>query len=196
MFVMKTIRVAAAALLCTLLASPVLAQEIVDAAPSNLYAVAAGDAATPALAQLNDAADSANAAQKVELYKQLMEINGQSRNIRNVIGNTKATTLAIVIERSGQSALSAADGARYESIASSILGQTEATLINDIAVAQSASFSTDEIQQLIAANSSVAAAKYNAGKFTQSQSNTQQIQQYMVEAVIKIIKTFQESMAS
>ncbi|EGF92544.1 hypothetical protein ABI_09810 [Asticcacaulis biprosthecium C19] len=193
---MKTIRVVAAALLCSIFASPVLAQAIVDAAPSNLYAVAAGDVATPALAQLNDAADSANAQQKVDLYKQLMEVNGQSRNIRNVVGSTKAATRLIVIERSGQPSLSAEDSARYDSIAGSILGQTEAELIQAIAVSQSASFSAGEIQQLIAANSSVAAAKYNSAKFVQSEANSQQVQAFMVEAVVKIIKTFRESMAS
>ncbi|ESQ77151.1 hypothetical protein [Asticcacaulis sp. AC402] len=193
---MKTIHVAAAALVFALSTTTVLAQEIVDAAPSNRYAVAAGDVASPALAQLNDAADSANAARKVDLYKQLMEMNGQARNIRNVIGNTKAATRLIVVERTGRPALSAEDNARYDVIATSVLGQTEAALINDIAVTQSAGFSADEIQQLIVANSSVAAAKYNAGKFSQSEANTQQIQSYMVEAVIKIIKTFQESMAS
>lgn len=194
---MKTIRVATAAfLMMTLCAAPVLAQEIVAAAPSNHYAVAAGDVATVAVAQLNDAADTAGAAKKVDLYKQLMELNGVSRNIRNVISNTKSATRLIVIDRSGQPALSDVDSARFNTIADQVLGQTEASLINDIAVAQSQWFSADEIQQLIAANSSVAAAKYNSTKFQAGEAAAQQVQAYMVDAVIKIIKTFQESMAS
>lgn len=201
---MKTIHMAAALSMMSLFAAPVflatapqaLAQEMVAAAPSNHYAVAAGDVAVVAVAQLNDAADSANAAKKVDLYKQLMELNGQARNIRNVIGNTRSATKLIVINRSGKPAMTDADSARYDAIATTVLGQTEASLINDIAVAQSQSFSADEIQQLIVANSSVAAAKYNAGKFAAGDSNTQQIQSYMIEAVIKIIKTFTESMAS
>lgn len=190
------IRTAAALVLLAMGASPVGADVIANAAPSNRYAVAAGDVATPALAQLNDAADTANAAKKVELYKQLMELNGQSRNIRNVVSNTRTATKLVVVERSGQSALTESDSARYDAIATSILAQTEATLINDIAVAQAQVFSTDEIEQLIIANSSVAAAKYNTGKFSQGETTAKQVQSYMVDAVIKIIKTFQESMAS
>jgi hypothetical protein len=193
---MKTILSCAAAILLSAGATSVLADVIVDAAPSNLYAVAAGDVASPALAQLNDAADSANAARKVELYKQLMELNGQSRNIRNVMTSTKTATKLIVAQRAGQTSLSTADSARYDAIADTILDQAEAALINDIAVAQSQAFSTDEIQQLIIANASVAAAKYNAGKFSQTDAASRQVQSYMVDAVIKIIKTFQESMAS
>ncbi|MBW8882748.1 MAG: hypothetical protein JF615_15410, partial [Asticcacaulis sp.] len=134
--------------------------------------------------------------QKIDLYKQLMELNGQARTIRNAIGNIKSSTKLVVIDRAGKSTLTPEESARYDSIADIILDQTEASLINDIAKAQSQSFSTDEIQQLIVANSSVAAAKYNVGKFMSADANAQQIQAYMVDAVIKIIKTFQESMAS
>ena len=183
----------ACALACAL---PASAQEIVDAAPSNTQAVAAGDVATVAVAQLNDKADAAQAQEKVELYKQLMELNGMSRNIRLVLNNTKTTTKLIVIQRAGATAMTADQDARYNTIADGILKDTENSLINDIASAQSQSFSSDEIQQLIVANSSIAAAKYNAGKFQAPDSTAQEIQGYMVEAVIKIIKSFTESVAS
>ena len=192
---MKTICVAAAALLFSLCAAPVMAQEIVDAAPSNLYAVAAGDVAVTAVAQLNDAADAAHASAKVDLYKQLMELNGMSRNIRNVIDNTKTSTRLIVVERAGATALNTQQAATYNQIADSVLKQTETGLIDSIARAQAQSFSADEIQQLIVANSSVAAAKYNAGKFQSPEANAAEIQTYMVDAVIKIIKTYRDSVA-
>jgi hypothetical protein len=69
------------------------------------------------------------------------------------------------------------------------------SLIDQIARNQSQSFSADEIQQLITANSSVAAAKYNSGKFLGADSDQQEIQTYMTAAVVKIIKTFNESVA-
>lgn len=181
--------------LAALIALPCAAQEIVDAAPSNTQAVAAGDVATVAVAQLNDKADAAQAQEKVQLYKQLMELNGMSRNIRLVVNNTKTATKLIVLQRAGGPALTPAQDARYNTIADGVLKDTENSLINDIATAQSQSFSTDEIQQLIVANSSIAAAKYNAGKFQTPDANAQEIQGYMVDAVIKIIKTFTQSVA-
>ncbi len=182
--------------LAALIALPCAAQEIVDAAPSNTQAVAAGDVATVAVAQLNDKADAAQAQEKIQLYKQLMELNGMSRNIRLVMNNTKTATKLIVLQRAGSAAMTADQDARYNTIADGVLKDTESSLIDDIAKAQSQSFSTDEIQQLIVANSSIAAAKYNAGKFQSPDANAQEIQGYMVEAVIKIIKSFTSSVAS
>lgn len=43
---------------------PCAAQEIVAAAPSNQYALAAGDVAVSAVAQLNDAAETAHVQEK------------------------------------------------------------------------------------------------------------------------------------
>lgn len=178
------------------LAVPCLAQDIVDAHPSNQYALAAGDVATSAVAQLNDTAENAKVREKVELYKQLMELNGVSRNVRQVISNTKIATRLIVIDRAGLTTLTPEQDARYNKIADGILLDTQNTLIDNIAIAQAPAFSAEEIQQLITANASIAAAKYNAGKFMGQDEAATQVQNYMIEAVIKIIKTFTESKAS
>lgn len=177
-------------------ALPCAAQEIVAAAPSNQYALAAGDVAVSAVAQLNDAAETAHVQEKVALYKQLMELNGVSRNVRQVIANTKTATRLIVIDRAGLTTLTPEQDARYNRIADKILLETENSLIENIAEAQAPAFSPDEIQQLITANSSVAAAKYNAAKFMQPEESASEVQTYMVDAVIRIIKTFTESQAS
>ena len=184
-----------AALALTALALPAAAQEIVDAAPSNSQALAAGDVATVAVAQINDQQDAANAAQKVELYKQLMELNGTSRSIRNTLASARTTTRLVVVQNTGQGDLNAEQSALYDKIADGILGQTETQLIDDIAAKQSQSFSIAEIQQLITANSSVAAAKYNSAKFITPDANAAEVQQYMTDALIKIVKTFNESLA-
>jgi hypothetical protein len=176
--------------------SSVFAQDIVAAAPSNTQAIAAGDVASVAVAQLNDSADAAKAAQKVELYKQLMELNGMSRNVRTVMAGTKTSTRLIIIDRTGTDHLTPEQDAKYNKIADTVLKDTETSLINDIAKVQSANFSTEEIQQLITANASVAAAKYNATKFLNPDANAQQVQTYMVDAMIKIIKTFTESVSA
>lgn len=178
------------------IALPCVAQEIVAAAPSNQYALAAGDVAVSAVAQLNDAAETAHVQEKIELYKQLMELNGVARNVREVISNTKTATRLIVIDRAGLTTLTPDQDARYNQIADKVLLDTQNSLIESIAEAQAPAFSSDEIQQLITANSSIAAAKYNAAKFMQQDASAGQVQTYMVDAVIRIIKTFTESQAS
>jgi len=193
---MRRVAIFSLAVVAIVAAAPALAQEIVAAAPSNTQAVAAGDVATVAVAQINDQADAAATTQKVELYKQLMELNGMSRNIRTVLDTTKTTTRLIVIQRSGTATLTPEQDARYNQIADSVLKDTETKLIDDIATTQAASYSADEIKQLIASNSSVAAAKYNAAKFVDESGNASQVENYMVEAVIRIMKTFKESVAS
>lgn len=183
--------IAAAAI--ALVSGTASAQEVV--AYSDMP-VAAGDAAKPALAQLNDAADSAAAQKKIDLYKQLMQLNGVTRGVRTALDATKAQTRLVVLERAGKSAMTPAEEARYNSIADVVLKETEANVLDSIARSQSQSFSADEIQQLINANASVAAAKYNAGKFVTAQNSTEEVQSYMVQAVVKIIKTFKDSVAS
>lgn len=188
-----TIGLAAALMLSGGIAS---AQDIVAAAPSNQFAVAAGDVAVSAVAQLNDAADTANAQKKIDLYKQLMQLNGTERSIHTALNATKESTKLVVIERAGKTSMSEAESARYDTIADGVMKDTEATIVDEIARSQSQAFSVDEIQQLINANSSVAAAKYNAGKFMAPDASAQEVQGYMIQAVIKIIKTFKESVAS
>jgi hypothetical protein len=183
--------IAAAAI--ALVSGTASAQEVV--AYSDMP-VAAGDTAKPALAQLNDAADSAAAQKKIDLYKQLMQLNGVTRGVRTALDATKAQTRLVVLERAGKSAMTPAEEARYNTIADAVLKETEASVLDSIARSQSQSFSADEIQQLINANASVAAAKYNAGKFVTAQNSTEEVQSYMVQAVVKIIKTFKDSVAS
>ena len=187
---------AAAAILVTsgaLVSGSAVAQEV--AAYSDMP-VAAGDMAKPALAQLNDAADSAAAQKKIDLYKQLMQLNGVTRGVRTALDATKAQTRLVVLERAGKSAMTPAEEARYNTVADAVLKETETNVLDSIARSQSQSFSADEIQQLINANASVAAAKYNAGKFVTAQNSTEEVQSYMVQAVVKIIKTFKDSVDS
>ena len=125
-----------------------------------------------------------------------MQLNGVSRGVRTALDATKAQIRLVVLERAGKSAMTPAEEARYNSIADVVLKETEANVLDSIARSQSQSFSADEIQQLINANASVAAAKYNAGKFVTAQNSTEEVQSYMVQAVVKIIKTFKDSVAS
>jgi hypothetical protein len=149
-----------------------------------------------ALAELNDGADVAAAQRKLSLYRQLMDLNGTATNIRLIMSNAKDIIRTIVIERAGVTTLSAEQMVKYNQIATRILKETENTILQDIALAQSRSFSEDEIKQLISVNSTVAAAKYNSGKFSSSAAMSEQVQSYMVDAVVKIIKTFKQTITS
>ncbi len=192
---MRVLHVAASSVVVALIlaAGSVSAQEVVAAAPSGV--VTADDAASTAVAQINDAAIDAAAAKKIDLYKQLMQLNGVARSVHASLDATKASTRLIVLQRAGKTTMTADEDARYDTIADTVLKDTETSVIDEIARVQSQSFSAEEIQQLINANSSIAAAKYNAGKFAAPDNTSDEVQTYMVEAVVKIIKTFKESMA-
>lgn len=156
----------------------------------------AEDASTSALAQVADSAETQRKVRKVSLYKQLMELNGTSKNVRMIMRNTKSAVKLVILERAGITNLSPAQEAKFNQIADRVLKETEVSIIDQIANAQAVSFSEDEIASLINANSGIAAAKYTNGKLANPEVNAQQIQGYMVDAVIKIIKTFQQSIAS
>ncbi|UDF03895.1 hypothetical protein [Asticcacaulis sp. AND118] len=142
-----------------------------------------------------DKAAAARKTRRVALYKQLMEANGTSKNVRLILANTKAAVKMVILERKGATNLSAADELKFNQIADRVLKEAEVSVIDQIAAAQSASFSEEEILTLISANSGPVAAKYNASKFANPEANAQQIQSYMVEAVVKIIKTFKEAIS-
>jgi len=185
---------AAVLTLCTL-ALPAGAQEIVNAAPAH-QAIAAADVASVAVAQVNDQADAAEAQARIDLYKQLMELNGVTQNIRTVVAATKTATRLVIIDRAGVDKLTPAQDARYNQVADNVLRATQGELIDAVAKAQAPNFSLDEIHQLITANSSEAASKYNAVRFLNPDENAKLVQDYMVDAVIKIIKTYSQSQTS
>lgn len=142
-----------------------------------------------------DKAAAGRKSRRIALYKQLMETNGTTKNVRLIMANTKAAVRLVILERKGAQSLSGADELKFNQIADRVLKEAEASIIDQIATAQSANFSEEEILTLISANSGPVAAKYNASKFANPDANAQQIQSYMVEAVIKIIKTFKEAIS-
>lgn len=173
-----------------------VAQDIVPAAPFPDQAVSAESVAVDALANVNDAADFSYTQAKVDKYRELMELNGTARNVRTLLDTVKDATKLVVLERMGQQAMTTQQTMAFEQISSQVLAETEARILNDLAVAQAQTFTLDEIQSLITANSSISAAKYNAGKFAAPDVSQQMIQSYMVDAVVKIVKSFTESVQS
>ena len=127
---------------------------------------------------------------KVEQYKSLMEINGTSRNIRDVVHRTRDVAREEISLRTGKQTFTAEETQRFDAIADPIFKTAENDIIDMVARAQSAPFSSAELQSLITSNSGVAAAKYNAAKFSDSQGMTQKIQTLMVDTVVAIIQIY------
>jgi hypothetical protein len=151
-------------------------------------------AATVVAAPINP--DSQAEGPNVQLYLKLMEINGTTNNVRMILKNAKDSIRTVVIERAGTLSLTPEQELRYDQAASDILKQTEADLILDIARTQSKAFTEAEISELLRANSSPAAQKYNAAKYVAPNEAVGQIQSYMVDAVYKILKTYKQAVAS
>ncbi|MFT3995826.1 MAG: hypothetical protein QM667_00340 [Asticcacaulis sp.] len=166
-----------------------------DIDPATLGVAPRVEAAAPVTASAEEKAAAAKKARKIALYKQLMEENGTSKNVRLILANTKAAVRLVVLERKGAKSLSAADEIKFNEISTRVLKDAENNIINQIASAQSAGFSEEEILTLISANSNPSAVRYNASKFANPDANAQQIQAYMVDAVVKIIKSFKESIS-
>ncbi len=188
-------RLAAVSAGAMLMAGAAQAQVVVDDRPVHAPAVIT-DLAQDALAQVNDTAVARAEDRKTGLYRQLMELNGTSRNIRTIMLNTKAAVRVVIIDRNQSKNLTPAQEQRLDQISNTILRQTEAELIDAVASAQAKAFSEEEIGLLIKANGSDAGMRYNAGKFMAPEASAQQIQTYMVDAVVKIIKTFNEQVQS
>jgi len=173
-----------------------VAQDIVPSAPFPDQAVSADSFAVDALANVNDAADFSYTQAKVDKYRELMELNGTARNVRSLLDTVKDATKMVILERMGQQAMTEQQTSAFDQIAVKVLAETEARILNDVAVSQAQTFTLDEIQSLITANSSISAAKYNAGKFAAPDVSQQMVQSYMVDAVVKIVKTYTESVQS
>lgn len=178
-----------------LMTGAVQAQVVVDDRPTYAPAIVT-DLAQDALAQVNDTATARAEDRKTTLYRQLMELNGTSRNIRTIMLNTKAAVRLVIIDRNQAKNLTPAQEQRLDQISNTILRQTETDLIEAVALSQAKAFSEEEIGLLIKANGSDAGMRYNAGKFMSPEANAQQIQTYMVDAVVKIIKTYNEQVQS
>ncbi|ESQ81308.1 hypothetical protein AEYBE204_02915 [Asticcacaulis sp. YBE204] len=167
---------------------------VIDPALIGMAPKAEGTAASTVA--IEDKAAAAKKTRKVVLYKQLMELNGTAKNVRMILANTKAAVKLVILERQGKKSLLPSEEAKFDQIADRVLKEAEVTIIDQIATAQAAGFEEEEIVSLINANSGLAAAKYNAGKFANPEASAQQIQGFMVDAVVKIIKTFQQSISS
>lgn len=125
----------------------------------------------------------------VSLYRQLMELNGTSHNVRVIMTNTRKGVLDVIVAEKG--ALTAADQTRFDAQADAAFATLTEQVLNLIASEQAPLFTDAEIRSLVAANTGPAAAGYNAAKFREQENSAAEVQSYMVESVVEIIRNFQ-----
>lgn len=128
-------------------------------------------------------------ARHVSLYRDLMEANGTTPNIRNVMATTRATTTQALVDRKG-SPLSAEERARLDRLFTRILGPVEEQIVDGIARSQAFRLTEAEISQLILVDRSPAAVLYRTERLAVPAEEAAATQSFMVEAVVSIIKVF------
>jgi hypothetical protein len=145
--------------------------------------------ATPVIA----APPQAPTATQTTLYKSLMELNGVTLNVRNVVTATRSSVEASLLTRSKKDAFTPAQLARLRALSDAEFAKAEGALVDAIATAQAGAFTTDELAQLIAANTTPEAATFMRAKFENGDANAAEVQRYMNEAAVSVIKSFNES---
>ena len=169
------------------------AQNVADLVQDTPNTSIPGPSAAPAV---QNPSEPVSGDPKIAQYRRLMELNGRAANIRLIIKNSKNSIRSTIIERNNLSALSPQQELRFSAIADKILAGTELNILDAVAAKESKSLSANEIEQLIAANSSPAAAKYNVAKYADAEAVDKYILKYMNEAFANIMRTFKGSTES
>lgn len=164
--------------------------------PMQTGAISADNMASLALASVDDKAIANRESLRLERYRELMELNGSARYVRDQIASLNTVTRLVAMENLNLKSFSPDQEARYFQISSVVLRRVENDILNDLAQTQSRYFTVEEIQTLIKANSTTSAVKYNSAKFSDSQASQSLVTSYMVEAVVTIIKSFKETITS
>lgn len=164
--------------------------------PMTAGALSADSVATMALASVDDKAIANREALRVERYRELMELNGTARYVRDQISSLGVVTRELAMENLNLKVFTPDQERRFFQISSVVLKKVESDILNDLAQTQSRYFTIEEIQTLIKANSSISAVKYNSAKFSDPKASQSLVTSYMVEAVVTIIKSFKETITS
>jgi hypothetical protein len=129
----------------------------------------------------------APSAPHIAQYQALMELNGVTQNVRNVVENYRATTKGNLLAKLKAQALTAAQQKRFDALAQTAWNDAadQAKLI--IARDQSGAFSDGDIGSLIAAYSSEASHRYVNMKSSDQEDMSKKIQAAMVDAVVAIV---------
>ncbi|WP_333591636.1 hypothetical protein [Brevundimonas sp.] len=135
------------------------------------------------------AAAQAPSDRQVALYRDLMEANGVAHNARQAVAAMRAAVAQSAVERKG-SPLTSAEQTRLDAVTASVFSAELENVLNDIARTQSTGFTEAEISELITVNQSPAAVRYNAARFEGADTEGAEIQNYMVDAVVASINTY------
>jgi hypothetical protein len=147
-------------------------------------------APAPALPPATSAARSMATWGDAAKYRQVMELNGTSRNARLIMANSRKAVLTAIEERKGT--LSPSERQRFDALADASFSSLTEQVLALIAADQSPTFTDAEIDTLIAANTGQAAATYHAARLNDEGGATE-IQGFMVDSVVEIIRTFRDN---
>jgi hypothetical protein len=159
-------------------------------------ALSAESVASFALANVDDKAIADRESLRLERFRELMELNGSARYVRDQVASLGSVTREVAMKNLNIQSFTPEQERRFFQISTQILKKVEADILNDLARSQSRHFTIEEIQTLIKANSSTSAVKYNIAKFSDPKASQSLITSYMVEAVVSIIKSFKETIQS
>lgn len=131
----------------------------------------------------------------IDLYKQFLKLDGTGQNLGTTVANYKTETRNAIADMVHQTEfLTPEQEARFDAIATPIFDEVQGQILDDIARAQAAAFTTAEINTLIALNTRPATQKYKELIYSQPADLADRMQNLMVDAVVDIIKTFKGDM--
>lgn len=132
----------------------------------------------------------------VAAYERLMQLNGVTLGIRVASANTATAIRTDLVNNRLKRPLTAAETTKLDALIVRELDPVENQIIDLVAASQAGGFSEAEIGRLVQSQSIPAMPDYIKAKFMAEPSETEAIQALMVNAVIRIIKTYQESTRS
>lgn len=152
-------------------------------------------AGTPILAPTALAETQQATAANIDLYKQFLKLDGTDQNLSMTVANYKIETRNAIADTVHETEfLTPEQEARFEAIAGPIFDEVQGQILDDIAKAQAGTFTTAEINTLIALNARPVTRKYKELIFSQPANIADSVQNLMVDTVVDIIKTFKGDM--
>lgn len=165
------------------------------AVAAQIMAACLSAAALP-LFQPAQAETPARELSRAELFLQLMELDGSAQNIRNILEGAKAeAAIGIAAELNGSDTLTAEQQAVFDEAAGPAFSFAGDRILSDVAGTQAEALTREDIEALIAANSTPAARRYNELRNNPPAVYDAAVQDLMVNAVVNIVRDFQEGTA-
>lgn len=158
---------------------------------SAFVMVAMMAAGVPGAAPLACAETTEATQANIDLYKQFLALDGIEQNLQETVAAYKTDTRNAIADAIFEvEFLTPEQEAEFDAVAGPIFSEVQAQILDDIARAQAGTFSTAEINTLIAASGRPAAQKYKRLAAAPQADMPDKVQALMVDSVVNIIATF------